>query len=210
MVTDDAEVRAAIGAERRDLAALLAGLTPEQWDAPTLCVGWRTREVVAHITMAYRYSMPQIVLGMLRARGSFNRMADRAARADAAKMSAAELSACVAENVDHDWQPPGGGYAGALSHDIIHGLDITVGLGLNRSVPVDRLEIVLGSLQPRQVEVFDVDLDGVELRAEDSNWSYGSGRPLTGATQDLLLVLCGRRLPPGHLSGPDAARLSAA
>jgi len=33
------------------LAVILAGLSPEAWDAPTLCQGWRVREVVAHITM---------------------------------------------------------------------------------------------------------------------------------------------------------------
>ncbi|MPZ67841.1 MAG: hypothetical protein GEU83_20945, partial [Pseudonocardiaceae bacterium] len=31
--------------EREDLAALLATLSPRQWDAPTLCAGWRVRGV---------------------------------------------------------------------------------------------------------------------------------------------------------------------
>jgi Mycothiol maleylpyruvate isomerase N-terminal domain len=35
--------------ERRDLTDFLATLTPEQWDAPTLCTRWRVRDVVAHI-----------------------------------------------------------------------------------------------------------------------------------------------------------------
>ncbi|MEU6039379.1 transcription initiation protein [Actinomadura sp. NPDC047616] len=33
--------------------------------------------------------------------------------------------------------------------------------------------------------------------------------PLTGAAQDLLLVICGRRLPAGDLRGRDAARFTA-
>ena len=56
--TNDETIRAAIVAERTDLAAMLAALRPEQWDAPTLCAGWRVREVVAHMTMAYRMSVP--------------------------------------------------------------------------------------------------------------------------------------------------------
>src|SRR5919112_1425720 len=36
-------------AERADLLDLLAGLTPQQWDVPTLCEGWRVRDVVAHM-----------------------------------------------------------------------------------------------------------------------------------------------------------------
>jgi uncharacterized protein (TIGR03083 family) len=35
--------------ERRDLAELLASLTSEQWDAPTLCERWRVRDLVAHV-----------------------------------------------------------------------------------------------------------------------------------------------------------------
>ncbi|WP_415154580.1 maleylpyruvate isomerase family mycothiol-dependent enzyme [Propionicimonas sp.] len=36
-------------AERSDLADLLATLTPEQWEAASLCEGWRVRDVVAHV-----------------------------------------------------------------------------------------------------------------------------------------------------------------
>src|ERR687894_355212 len=35
-------------AERADLLELLTGLTPQQWDGPTLCTGWRVRDVFAH------------------------------------------------------------------------------------------------------------------------------------------------------------------
>lgn len=37
----DVDVRAAVVAERLEQAALLADLSPGQWDAPTLCGGWR-------------------------------------------------------------------------------------------------------------------------------------------------------------------------
>ena len=36
-------------AERTDLADLLATLTPEQWEAQSLCERWRVRDVVAHV-----------------------------------------------------------------------------------------------------------------------------------------------------------------
>ena len=35
--------------ERADLADLLATLTPEEWEARTLCDRWRVHEVVAHL-----------------------------------------------------------------------------------------------------------------------------------------------------------------
>src|SRR5690606_41760222 len=42
-------VRHLARAERADLLAFLRGLTPEQWEAPSLCAGWRVRDVVAHV-----------------------------------------------------------------------------------------------------------------------------------------------------------------
>ncbi len=36
-------------AERTDLADLLATLTLQQWEAPSLCERWRVRDVVAHV-----------------------------------------------------------------------------------------------------------------------------------------------------------------
>lgn len=35
--------------ERAELADLLATLGPDQWEAPSLCAGWRVRDVVAHM-----------------------------------------------------------------------------------------------------------------------------------------------------------------
>ena len=195
-------------AERTDLAEMLAGLRPEQWDAPTLCEGWRVREVVAHTTLPFRASMWRVMLDLARARGDVNRMSDRSARRDAAALSADGLLRQLRENVAHPWTPPGGGAAGALSHEVIHGLDITVALGLGRVVPPERLRLVLDGLRPRNVAFFGADLSGVELEATDLDWSYGTGDPVRGRAQDLLLVICGRRLPAGHLDGPAATRFS--
>src|SRR5674476_672617 len=38
------------------------------------------------------------------------------------------------------------GFEGALTHDVIHGLDVTVPLGIGRHVPEERLRIVIVSL----------------------------------------------------------------
>ena len=91
---------------------------------------------------------------------------------------------------------------------MIHGLDVTVALGIDRQVPADRMRLILDDMNPRQLKYFGVDLSGIELRATDLDWTYGTGEPLTGTAQDLLLVLCDRTLPPGHLSGPAATRFT--
>jgi uncharacterized protein (TIGR03083 family) len=205
---DEETVRREVGAQRRELAALLDGLPEERWDEQTLCSGWRVREVVAHVTMPFRMSMPRFALEMLKARGNMNLMADRRARRDAAAFAPRELVAQLAHNADHPWRPPGGGFVGALSHDVIHGLDITLPLGLDHQIPADRLRIVLGGLNDRGVKFFGVELAGIELRADDLDWTYGSGSPLVGKAQDLLLVICGRHSPPGRLRGESAARFT--
>ena len=43
------DVRRLAREERADFAAFLATLTPQQWQAPTLCAAWRVRDVVAHV-----------------------------------------------------------------------------------------------------------------------------------------------------------------
>ena len=202
-------IRDMIAAQRAELAEVLAGLPAPSWDEPTLCAGWRVREVVAHITMPFRYSGPQFTLELARSRGRFNAMSDRVARRDAARMSPGDLTGAVRSNTGHPWKPPGGGYTGALAHDLIHGLDITVPLGLAGPIPEERLRLILpASLTDKSVRFFGVDLDGIELRAEDMDWTLGSGAPLTGTAADLLLVLCGRTLPPGRLTGEPSARFT--
>ena len=206
----ETDVRAAIAAERRGQVDLLGSLTEQQWDTPSLCAGRRVREVIAHTTMPFRYSTSRIVLEMAKARGDFHRMADRAARRDAEQMSSAQLLACLRDNVEHPWSPPGGGPLGALSHDVVHGLDVSTALGRDYVASPQRVAMVLGSLQHEQLRYFDVDLDGVQLRATDVEWSYGAGEPVHARAADLLLVVCGRRVPAGRLDGAAAGRFTAA
>ncbi len=203
------DIRDMIAAQRGELGELLAGLPAARWDEPTLCAGWRVREVVAHITMPFRYSGRRFAFELARSRGRFGEMADRLARRDADALTPGDLAGAVRSNVGHPWKPPGGGFEGALAHDVIHGMDITVPLGLGHTVPHERLRLVLpGSLSERSVRYFGVDLDGVELRADDMDWSLGSGAPLGGTAADLLLVLCGRSLPAGRLSGEASGRFT--
>jgi uncharacterized protein (TIGR03083 family) len=202
------ELRALIAAERRELAGVLAGLPPQAWDRPTLCAGWRVREVVSHITMPFRYSTARFAMEMIRSGGRFHRMADRCARRDAAA-STDELTAALADNAAHPWKPPGAGLDAALTHDVIHGLDITTPLGIDLYVPEATLRTVLTTITaPASRKHFGVDLNGIELQAEDIDWSYGTGPPVIGTAQNLALVLCGRTLAAGQLRGEPGPRFT--
>lgn len=195
--------------QRRELVSFLDGLDAAHWDTPSLCEGWRVREVVAHITMAYRYSASRVVLEMVKSRGNFNRMSNRRALLDARELTEKQLLGSLRDNVAHPWKPPGGGFDGALSHDVIHGQDIRVALGDHYVVPEDRLTRVLDGLSPQNMKYFGADLEGVRLRADDRDWEFGAGAEVHGAAQDLLMVLCGRILPPGHLLGDARMRFTA-
>jgi uncharacterized protein (TIGR03083 family) len=191
-------------AERERLAALLADLTEEQWDAPSLCAGWRVREVVAHITMPFRTSATRFVAGLVTARFSFNRFADSVARRDGARMTTDELLGTLRDNIRHPWQPPGGGPAAALSHDVIHGLDITEPLGLPPARP-ERIAAVLAHSRPRALAYFGVDLTGIELRATDAEFRLGTGSVVVGLpVKDILLTVTGRRPVPHEGDTPPS------
>ncbi|TDC50795.1 maleylpyruvate isomerase family mycothiol-dependent enzyme [Actinomadura sp. KC345] len=188
-------------AERERLAGLLGDLAPESWDAPSLCDGWRVREVVAHVTMPFRTRPIGVMAGLARAGFSFNRYADRDARSAAHALSEAELLDLLRRNIDHPWRPPGGGQAGALSHDVIHGLDITEPLGLP-SPPAERLALVLASNTARQLKYFGVDLGGRKLTATDSDAVVGEGPAVAMTSKEILLVVTGRR-PLDQSRGTD-------
>ena len=181
----DLDLAAEIAGEFLALADLLEAAPPEAWDAPSLCEGWRTREVVAHMTMPARYDGPQFMERLAATGGDFSALSDAVAAEDGA-LPATTLLENLRSEMLHAWEPPGGGAQGALTHCVIHGLDITEGAGLGRCVPENRIARVLA---------------GVELRADDLDWSYGAGELVTGPAQVLALVLCGRRVPQGRLTG---------
>ncbi|MFJ4184864.1 maleylpyruvate isomerase family mycothiol-dependent enzyme [Kitasatospora sp. NPDC089509] len=202
-------LRGQIAAERRELAEVFAGLTPEQWNSPSLCEGWRVREVVAHMGTGFRYSTARTLWELVRSGGRVHRMADRLARREAAARTEPQLAAALAENADHPWRPPVGGRIAALAHDAVHGLDVTVALGLPPRLPLQRAAALLGAVSARSLRFFGARLDGVCLRATDTGWSYGQGPlPVEGQAQHLLLVTYGRRVPEGLLAGAGAERFT--
>jgi uncharacterized protein (TIGR03083 family) len=199
-----------IAADRRDLAGALDGLTAAQWDAPSLCDGWAVRHVVAHLTMPLRYSPPRFLLRLAAAGGSFRKMSDGVARRDG-ELPRAQLIATLRDRATYPWKPPGGGLEASLTHQVVHGLDITAALGTGRRIPDEAMAAVLGTVTgPQSTKHFGVDLSGVQLQATDLDWSHGQGAPLRGTAADLILLITGRRLPEGALSGPGELRTGGA
>ena len=151
---------AAIADEYLALADLLEAAGPPVWDAPSLCEGWRTREVVAHVTMPARYDGPGLHGG---AGGRGRRLHPPVEHGGGARRRAARarLLADLRSEVLHGWQPPGGGMDGALTHCVIHGLDIVEAVPLADRVPDDRILRVLSLVAgPGGPNLFGTDLSG--------------------------------------------------
>jgi uncharacterized protein (TIGR03083 family) len=206
MATDD--LQPTITAGRRAFSDVLKALPEADWNAPSLCAGWRTREVVAHMTMPFRFSAPRFFGEMVRSRGNFARMADRVAERDGQAPIGTVLDGWLT-NEDYRWKPPGGGLKGALTHDVVHGLDITIPLGIEHPVGEPALRAVLEhATTPLSVKHFGLDLTGIRLEADDLEWSFGDGEPLRGRAHHLLMVLMDRRLPAGLLTGAATAQFT--
>ena len=200
-MTKDADLQPAIAAEFLALADLLESATGAQWDTPSLCAGWRVREVIAHMTMAARYPEDKFMAELRRCNFDFGRLSNEIASRDAG-LPTSQLVADLRSEVMQHWTPPGGGYHGALNHVVIHGLDVTLPLGVPRRTPDDTIRVVLEDLTTGGVHAhFGTSIEGRSLQATDLDWSYGSGCVLRGKAEDLALVLCGRTVPAGRIEG---------
>jgi uncharacterized protein (TIGR03083 family) len=179
------------------LADLLASAPAQTWDAPSLCEKWQVRHVVAHVTMPVRFTPQQYGAEMAAAGGDFTVLSDTVAARDAS-LPVDDLLAQLRSPQLHAWQPPGGGAAGAVSHAVIHSLDVTVALDRRPVAPLEARVAVLDQLTAASGAYFGVDLTGVRLEASDTDWSWGSGETVRADSGALVALLGGRALPDGR------------
>jgi uncharacterized protein (TIGR03083 family) len=183
------------------LADLLASRPAETWDSPSLCEKWQVRHVIAHVTMPARLTPEQFGAEMVAAAGDFTVLSDTVAARDAS-LPADEQLAALRSQVLHEWQPPGGGAAGALSHAVIHSLDVTIALQRPPVAPKEAVVAVLDQITAAKGAWFGVDLTGLRLDATNSEWSWGSGEVVRAHDDELVALLSGRTLPDGRSLQP--------
>ncbi|GAA4530830.1 maleylpyruvate isomerase family mycothiol-dependent enzyme [Amycolatopsis samaneae] len=187
--------------ERLDLAAFLETLEPSQWDTPTLCEGWRVRDVVAHMIsydeldtrgVLRRFAKGKFLLGRINDIG----VAEYVAR------SPEDLIALLRKYAEPRGFTTGFGCRLALTDAMIHQQDIRRPLGLPRQIPGERLLPVLSFARFAPPIRGFVHARGVRLIATDLDWSFGSGPDVRGTAEALLMAMAGRRGVVGALSGP--------
>ena len=179
------------------LADLLAAAPVDTWDAPSLCEKWLVRHVVAHVTMPVRLTPELFGAEMAAAHGDFTVLSDTVATRDGS-LPVTDLLDQLRSPELHAWQPPGGGAAGALSHAVIHSLDVTIPLDRPAVAPAEATTAVLDQLVAANGTIFGLELTGVRLEAANSQWSWGSGHLVRADAGSLVALLGGRELPDGR------------
>jgi uncharacterized protein (TIGR03083 family) len=204
-------VWAAIDAERGSLADLFDDLTEQEWDHPSLCAGWRVRDVAAHLTLSTARAR-DVAGPVLRARGNFDRMVHDTA-VDRAAAPAGELIAAVRAMTGSRRRAPGVTHLEPLIDVLVHGQDVAVPLGRPRPMPLAAAAAAATRVWTMRwpfTVAFDARrrLAGLRLEATDTQWAAGDGEVVEGPVEALLLLLTGRvAAARDRLSGPGVARL---
>ncbi len=125
-----------IDRHRTSVADLLAGLTDDQWEQPSLCAGWRVRDVGAHLSLAATAGNAEVVRAVVAARGSFDRMIRDASIARASRPYAA-IVADLRGIVGSRRLAPGTLWRDPLLDVLVHAQDLSRPLGLRVTGPVE-------------------------------------------------------------------------
>src|SRR5690242_14111041 len=205
---DRDQVWQTIDRERLSLADLFDGLSPQEWETPSLCAGWRVRDVAAHLTLSQTGLIPAVAAAV-RARGDFNRMVhDTAVRQ--ARLPTAEYAPRLRAMAGSRKKAPGVSHLEPLIDVLVHGQDIAIPLGRPRPVPTEAAMAAADRVWP---DLFpwraERKLRGFRFAATDCAWSAGDGKLVQGSIGAILLLLTGRQAGLARLSGPGARELSA-
>ncbi len=192
-----------LATERASLAEFLYTLSDEDWLAPSLCEGWRVRDVAAHMALD---AIPLgVYLGAAARARSIDKLNNHFVH-EASEMSIPDLL----HHVESGIRPGPWGHLmpSALHTDaMVHQQDIRRPLGRPRVIPEDRLHFALAhpdfGANPRRYT------KGLRFVATDVDWAKGSGPEVRGAGEALVLAMAGRPAVLSELEGDGVPTLAA-
>jgi uncharacterized protein (TIGR03083 family) len=199
------EIGTRVAEVRGRLLAVLDGLDDAAWRTPSLCAGWSVRDVVVHLLMPYELSVPRFLLLMARARGNFDRVADRWARED--PRTPTQAVAALRATADRTFTGgPGAPPDAPLTHLVIHAEDVYRPLGTpSPTDPADAVVALQQLSSPRFQGLAPGLQDGLSFTATDADWRSGSGPLVSGTATALMTTLAGRTAALGELTGDGVA-----
>jgi uncharacterized protein (TIGR03083 family) len=190
---DEERTWQAVEQQRLAIADLLDELTPAQWESPSLCAGWRIRDVAAHVSLVgLPPSAGSLLADMLRTHGNFHRLNTAAAKRRAGRPPR-QLVADLRTSASSRKVPVVSSYRNVLFDVAVHGQDIAIPLGLDLPIPPQAAAEAATRVWTMGWPFWaQRRLHGLRLTATDTDWSAGSGRDVRGPIRALLLLLTGR------------------
>ncbi len=202
-----ADVWDLVHAERHALIAFLEGIDDALWDTPSLCAGWRVRDVVAHQISTAQVTRIGFLRSMALARFDFDR--DNRNGVGRELGPAAAMLDRFRAVADRTSGPPAP-LDTRLVEVVVHGEDIRRPLGAVGDYPAEAVERAL-RLQARTSTGMGgakQHLTGLRLRATDADVTLGEGPEVAGPLLALLLAISGRTVALDELDGDGLAVLA--
>ncbi len=197
------------GKARTEFADMIATLTPEQLQQPTLCSEWDARGVASHMAAFVETSLPGFFMAMVKA--GFN------PEKGLGSMAAKQMSRPVDDVIDSlrtkstkSAALPVFPEMMTVADVVIHTQDVRRPLGLPGVIDESTLRSVLDFLTTHKMATTLVerrDLDGIKFNATDMDWSFGTGDEITGTGEALMMAIANRDVT-SELSGAGLAKWS--
>lgn len=188
--------------ENADFSAYLQHLSPDDWERPSLCEGWRVRDVVGHILYGNELKLWTLPWKL----GRYGFSSDRSGKA----YSIARAEGRAPAELAHDFatRDAWGGTCRifppklTLLDRLVHHQDIRRALGHPRSIPEERLRAVLDT-SPSLGTVFGskARTRGLRMQATDLDWCWGDGPEVSGPGEALVMAMLGRPHALADLAG---------
>jgi len=193
--------------ERASLVDALAALPDADWDKPSLCAGWTVRDVVGHMIAAANQTPPKFFAKLAASGFSFQRMVRKDIERHTAGRSNGELVDAMRSRIEARTAPPGPAPTW-LGETIVHGEDVFRALGGYREHPVEHVVAVADFYKSSNLLIGSKSrIDGVTLRATDTDWQHGNGPDVSGPAIALVLVMTGRKAALDDVKGDGVAVL---
>jgi uncharacterized protein (TIGR03083 family) len=204
----DEEYWWAVKGLRLRIADLLESLAPREWDAPSLCAGWRVRDVAGHLAVVPVINVGRMLSVAPRAGFSPQRINTRVAVQEGSRQPE-EIVALIRERADLRATSRVLDVRNSLFDLVVHSQDIARPLGREFDVPpdltrrgLDRVWEMGWPFRARRR------LAGLHLVATDTDWEVGDGAEIAGPAMALILLLTGRDdVAAPELVGPGVGQL---
>lgn len=192
--------------ERLALASLLRGVAEDDWDAPSLCDGWRVRDVAAHVISAPQATVGDVAVEL---RDRLLRRHPGPGRPRPGDRPVSGILADYQRLAAARHRPLGTTVDDMLVDVLVHTQDVALPLGLRHEPPADAVvQALRRACRVRFIFGTQRTLRGLRLVASDADFAYGAGATVEGPALQLLLVCTGRTRVASGLGGPGLSRVT--